>query len=173
MSRVLRAAAIVVFLSGFGLSAANGQTTSCTTVKPAPDWVCVNGGWLPPDHPLAIAAQGPPPPAPPASCATIQPGPDWVCVNGGWVPPDNPLAIAPPVSPPSAPSLLMADGAYVASVRIESRRLPVIIDAMTLLQGSSAWTAGDDQGLKDWMRAYLQWLLDSPAGREAAIRGNN
>ena len=26
---------------------------SCTTGAPAADWVCVNGGWVPPGHPLA------------------------------------------------------------------------------------------------------------------------
>ena len=26
---------------------------------PAPDWVCVNGGWVPPDHPLAGGAAVP------------------------------------------------------------------------------------------------------------------
>jgi len=54
---------------------------------------------------------------------------------------------------------------------IESRQLPVIIDAVTLLQGSGAWSAADNQGFKDWMRAYLQWLLDSPNGENAARRG--
>jgi beta-glucosidase len=56
---------------------------------------------------------------------------------------------------------------------IETRFLPNIIDAMTLLHGSSALTVADEQGLKDWMRAYLEWLIDSPFGREQARRGNN
>jgi hypothetical protein len=56
---------------------------------------------------------------------------------------------------------------------IETRFLPEIIDGMTLLQGSSAWTTADDRALKDWMRGYLTWLLDSPLGREELRRGNN
>jgi hypothetical protein len=57
---------------------------------------------------------------------------------------------------------------------IETRFLPrIIIDAVSLLQDSSAWTASDDQGLNDWMRAYLTWLLESPLGRQQARRGNN
>jgi hypothetical protein len=57
---------------------------------------------------------------------------------------------------------------------IETRFLPrIIIDAVTLLQDSSAWTASDDQKLNDWMRAYLTWLLESPLGRQQARRGNN
>ena len=56
---------------------------------------------------------------------------------------------------------------------VETRFLPQIIDAVTLLQGSSTWTASDDLGLQDWMRAYLQWLQESALGREEATRGNN
>jgi len=56
---------------------------------------------------------------------------------------------------------------------IETRFLPEIIDAVTLLQGSSRWTTSDDQRLKKWMRAYLSWLGESRLGREEATRGNN
>jgi hypothetical protein len=56
---------------------------------------------------------------------------------------------------------------------IETRFLPTILDAVVLLQASSGWSAADEQGLKDWMRAYLTWLLESPLGREEARRGNN
>ena len=45
---------------GSYLVAFNSQTTvlppgGCTTAQPAPSWVCVNGGWIPSDHPLAVA----------------------------------------------------------------------------------------------------------------------
>jgi hypothetical protein len=81
-------------------------TASCTTSKPVSSWICVNGGWLPPDHPLAIAymashttstSQGstaPPPSNPYAPCVTSPPGSGWVCTaQGNWLPPDNPNAI--------------------------------------------------------------------------------
>jgi hypothetical protein len=80
-------------------------TTSCTSSKPVSSWVCVNGGWLPPDHPLALAylkthttsTQGsttPPPTNPYAPCVTPPPGTGWVCTaQGNWLPPDNPNAI--------------------------------------------------------------------------------
>ena len=76
--------------------------SSCTSVKPAPDWVCVNGGWLPPG--LAPPGGVTPPPTPPPttpppssdSCTSVKPAADWVCVNGGWLPP----GLAPPVVPP-------------------------------------------------------------------------
>lgn len=61
-----------------------GGTTACTTVQPMTGWVCVNGGWVPPDHPLALGAS--------TGCATPRPAANWVCVNGGWLPPDHPLA---------------------------------------------------------------------------------
>jgi beta-glucosidase len=70
-------------------------TGGCTTVQPGPDWVCVNGGWLPPGMQgggTAPPPTTPPPTTPPGSCTTVRPGPDWVCVNGGWLPPDNPAA---------------------------------------------------------------------------------
>jgi beta-glucosidase len=56
---------------------------------------------------------------------------------------------------------------------IETRFLPTIIDGVTLLQGSSAWTGSDEEALKGWMRDYLKWLLESPLGRDEARRGNN
>jgi len=34
----------------------SGGTAVCQTTQPGPGWVCVNGGWLPCDHPLAIQA---------------------------------------------------------------------------------------------------------------------
>jgi hypothetical protein len=56
---------------------------------------------------------------------------------------------------------------------VETRFLPDIIDGVTLLQGSPSWTPSDDQGFKDWMRAYLKWLEESRLGRDEATRGNN
>jgi hypothetical protein len=34
-------------------TAASPQPSSCPGIAPATSWKCVNGGWLPPDHPLA------------------------------------------------------------------------------------------------------------------------
>jgi hypothetical protein len=94
------------------------QPPACPTVQPAPDWICVNGGWVPPDSPLAGPL--PPPtgtPPPPASCPTIQPAPDWVCVNGGWVPPDSPLAQGSPSPAPAPPAPAPASPATCPSVQ--------------------------------------------------------
>jgi hypothetical protein len=56
---------------------------------------------------------------------------------------------------------------------IETRGLPDLLDGITLIAGSRAWTAADQQGLADWMRAYLTWLVDSTHGQEEAKNGNN
>jgi Alginate lyase len=56
---------------------------------------------------------------------------------------------------------------------IETRFLPTIIDGVMLLQGSSAWTPSDDAAFKEWMAAYLRWLLESRFGQEELARGNN
>ena len=356
MSTLLRTVTVIAFVSVAKCIVVRAQVpppANCQTVRPAAEWVCVNGGWLPPEHPLVIGAAPRPPSAPPVSCPTAQPASGWVCANGGWFPPDHPLASgvpdpfpAPPAScptvrpapawvcinggwlPPDHPlvlgapvQLLMVDSEHVGRVRaslrrgepqfrpalaaleedatlalslpllsvldkdvtppsgdkhdymsqapywwrdpsqpngrpyirrdgernpeidritdrenlgrlanavstlglafhftareeyaqhaaqlvrvwfldpatrmnphlrfgqgipgsaegrsagiIETRFLPNIIDGATLLQGSSAWSASDNQRLKDWMRAYMTWLLESPLGREQARRGNN
>src|SRR5690606_32053359 len=50
---------------------------SCASPQPVADWVCVDGGWVPPE--LAPGAT-PPPTPPPTECMTPQPVADWVCV---------------------------------------------------------------------------------------------
>jgi parallel beta-helix repeat protein len=74
----------------------------CTTPQPASNWLCVNGGWLPPGHPAALEAPGvgdgtPGDIPPPVGCTTPDPfagipGLVGVCINGGWVPTGHPLA---------------------------------------------------------------------------------
>lgn len=64
---------------------------SCETAPPGPDWSCVNGGWVPPDHPSAVPGPPSAPPSTPA-CTGSSPAPGWICVRGGWVPPDHPAA---------------------------------------------------------------------------------
>jgi hypothetical protein len=97
-----------------GSSTSSTSSSACTTPKPVSNWVCVGTGWLPPDHPLAIAAglgnitpsaptvqadallpDDPPGPyVSPVACTTVKPVSNWVCVEGGWLPPDHPVAIA-------------------------------------------------------------------------------
>jgi alginate lyase len=56
---------------------------------------------------------------------------------------------------------------------IETRGLPDLLDGVTLIAGSPAWTKGDQQGLTEWMRAFLTWLVESTHGQEEAKNGNN
>ena len=56
---------------------------------------------------------------------------------------------------------------------IETRALPELLDGVNLIQHSKAWTAADQSGLRDWMRAYVKWLTDSPYGRDEGKNGNN
>jgi hypothetical protein len=64
----------------------NPSPGSCSSQKPAADWVCVGQGWVPPNHPLA---QPSPLPPPPPTCVGSDPFVSiggGTCINGGWVP---------------------------------------------------------------------------------------
>jgi hypothetical protein len=88
--------------TGGGTGGGSGTPATCTTVKPASDWVCVNGGWVPPNHPLATGSGGSTggtggtggggTGGGTTGCTTVKPAPDWICKNGGWLPPGHPLA---------------------------------------------------------------------------------
>lgn len=56
---------------------------------------------------------------------------------------------------------------------IETRNLGDITDAAGLLRDSRAWTRSDEQGLRAWMREYLDWLRNSDHGRGEARQPNN
>jgi hypothetical protein len=56
---------------------------------------------------------------------------------------------------------------------IETRGLPELLDGVTLISGSKAWTAADQSGLQAWMRAYVKWLTESPYGQDEGKNGNN
>ena len=81
-------------------------TSGCTTVKPASDWVCVNGNWVPPSLAGGGTTTPPPtsPPPPTSSCTTVKPASDWVCVNGNWLPPGMGGVTTTPPPPPPPPS---------------------------------------------------------------------
>jgi len=109
-SQLLLSGAAPSAIVGAGYTPSSAAASSCTTPQPVANWVCVNGGWLPPDHPLALAALNggtstsatattPAAAWRPSSvitnnCTGSPPSSDWVCVNGGWLPPTHPLAIA-------------------------------------------------------------------------------
>jgi hypothetical protein len=79
------------------------SVNNCIPPVPGPDWVCQDGGWLPPGHPLIRLSGDTPPPSPPPAfggppfeCPTSDPfaglfGFFGVCI-GAWVPIGHPLA---------------------------------------------------------------------------------
>jgi phosphatidylserine/phosphatidylglycerophosphate/cardiolipin synthase-like enzyme len=125
------------FTTGSGTSGTGGGGTStgtgCSGTPPAPDWLCLNGGWVPPqpsapppsDTGTGASPPPPPPPPPPApggstggdtSCTTPAPSSDWTCRNGGWLPPGHPdLAGAPAPPPPPPPGGAGSSGGAITT----------------------------------------------------------
>lgn len=56
---------------------------------------------------------------------------------------------------------------------IESRGLIGLVDGLTLLAGSDAWTPADATALRRWLADYLDWLTTSRHGRDEAAAENN
>jgi len=56
---------------------------------------------------------------------------------------------------------------------IETSGLVRVVDAVGLLAGSKAWGPHDQQGLQAWFGRFLEWMQDSPKGREEAAARNN
>jgi hypothetical protein len=56
---------------------------------------------------------------------------------------------------------------------IETRGLTRVVDAISLLKGSKAWTSADQKGLETWVGKFLQWMLESKNGRDEAAAKNN
>ncbi|MFT3981348.1 MAG: alginate lyase family protein [Ferruginibacter sp.] len=56
---------------------------------------------------------------------------------------------------------------------IDTRHFVKLIDAIGLLQGSKSWTAKDQQGMKDWFAAFLNWMQTSKNGIDEMNAPNN
>jgi hypothetical protein len=56
---------------------------------------------------------------------------------------------------------------------LDSRGIIRVLDVVTLLQGSQAWTTADAQAMRLWLTSLLDWLTTSPIGRTAAVAPNN
>jgi hypothetical protein len=56
---------------------------------------------------------------------------------------------------------------------IESRSLLGATEAVGLLEGSKTWSAADEQGIKAWVAAYLNWMRTSQKGKDEDAAKNN
>jgi hypothetical protein len=56
---------------------------------------------------------------------------------------------------------------------IETRSLGLIIDAIALINVSKSWTQDDAIGMQVWMKAYLDWLINSEHGKDESVHPNN
>lgn len=57
---------------------------------------------------------------------------------------------------------------------IDTMGLPAMLDSVSMLQASEAWTEEDQQGLQAWFSEYLDWILTHPYGqKERAARNNH
>ena len=56
---------------------------------------------------------------------------------------------------------------------IDTRWFIETVDAIGLIRTSKAWTANDESGMRQWFRAYLDWLLGSPNGKHEHDAKNN
>jgi len=56
---------------------------------------------------------------------------------------------------------------------IESIRLLNVVDAVGMLEQSSAWSKEDQAGMQDWFARYADWMQHSKNGQEEAAATNN
>jgi unsaturated chondroitin disaccharide hydrolase len=56
---------------------------------------------------------------------------------------------------------------------IDTRHLPQLVDALRLLERTPGWTRSEQDALRQWCRAYLDWLLESEHGRDERAQPNN
>jgi hypothetical protein len=56
---------------------------------------------------------------------------------------------------------------------IDTRWFIETVDAVGLIEGSTAWTADDSRRMREWFRSYLDWLRTSPNGAHEHRARNN
>ena len=56
---------------------------------------------------------------------------------------------------------------------IDVRHYMKVVDAIGLMQGSRHWTAKEQQGMKEWFAAFLNWMQTSPIGKDEMTAKNN
>ena len=61
--------------------------------------------------------------------------------------------------------VLMGDGPNNLIIRgavIDSDRLPIVVDMISILRGSPSWTQADEDGTREWFNSMADWFLGSP-----------
>ena len=56
---------------------------------------------------------------------------------------------------------------------IEVRRIPDVLDAIRLIEGSGVLSGAEREGLQRWFQRYLDWALTSKNGRDERAQQNN
>ncbi|AEL27539.1 alginate lyase family protein [Cyclobacterium marinum] len=56
---------------------------------------------------------------------------------------------------------------------IDTRRMAVLPDVLKMLSASEHWEVSMEKGMKDWLAAYVSWLVNSKHGKDEAVHGNN
>lgn len=56
---------------------------------------------------------------------------------------------------------------------IDTRRLADLPDILQMIATSENWTSEDEEGMKDWVGDYVDWLINSEHGKDEAVHGNN
>lgn len=56
---------------------------------------------------------------------------------------------------------------------IETRSLMSVVDAVGLLAGSKAWNEADQEGIKNWLAQFLNWMQTSEKGKDEDAAKNN
>lgn len=56
---------------------------------------------------------------------------------------------------------------------LDFRDVALLLDAVGMMSLSDVWMAGDEEGLKQWLRVYLKWLRESPNGNAEFNAKNN
>lgn len=56
---------------------------------------------------------------------------------------------------------------------IDTMHLPLMLDAVGMLELSQAWTDSDQEGLQRWFSDYLDWMLTHPYGKDERKARNN
>ncbi|RDC66033.1 alginate lyase family protein [Adhaeribacter pallidiroseus] len=69
--------------------------------------------------------------------------------------------------------LIRGDSRVYGTGTVDTEQLPELIDGVQLLIGSSSWTSENQEALQEWFNQYLNWLMDSEAGKLASASPNN